>query len=401
MNNSTAGNSLVTTNNGGLTRFFDSSSGGNAAFVTNDGGTFDISSLTSGGTTAGSIAGAGNYILGDKNLTTGSLNTDTTVSGIISGAGGSLTKVGTGALTLFGANTFGGGTFLTSGVLGIGSNTALGSGNVIVSGGTLQTAGTQRVINVGGNFTQTGGTLALGLGGSGDGQFDQLNVAGNADLGGTLQVTSVNGFVPRVNDRFKLVTANAVNGQFANFINPFTPSGDAVRFDLFFNPQDVTLALVQLPFASFGQTRNQVATGGFLDQFSTNAGLLAGDFGQIVGALDTLRADQIGGALNALSPQRYEIFSRIAFNDETFLAADIDSRLSHIFELSLDSEETRHGGFRITGDFQAGEFSGSQDIANSNYRTAGFTSSYDYLFGQNFVLGGLFKLGHTTADLDQ
>ena len=55
----------------------------------------------------GSIAGAGSYLLGANELTVGSKNTSTEVSGVISGTGGSLVKIGAGTLTLSAANTYG------------------------------------------------------------------------------------------------------------------------------------------------------------------------------------------------------------------------------------------------------------------------------------------------------
>jgi fibronectin-binding autotransporter adhesin len=67
-------------------------------------------------------------LLGAKALTTGGLNTSTEVSGVISGAGGSIVKVGTGALTLSGANTYTGGTVLHEGRLNVGHAQALGTG---------------------------------------------------------------------------------------------------------------------------------------------------------------------------------------------------------------------------------------------------------------------------------
>ena len=76
-----------------------------------------------GGTTAGSIEGNGTFFLGSKNLTVGGNGLSTTFSGVISdggfrdGAGGSLTKVGTGTLTLTGANTYTGATTVDAGSL--------------------------------------------------------------------------------------------------------------------------------------------------------------------------------------------------------------------------------------------------------------------------------------------
>ncbi len=127
---SSAGSAQITTNNGGSTKFAGSSTGGSAKFITNAGGTVDISGLTSGGTTAGSIEGAGNYVLGANTLTTGSLNTSTQVDGIISGTGG-LTKVGTGTLTLAGINTYTGATTISAGTLAISGFGSISSSSVV------------------------------------------------------------------------------------------------------------------------------------------------------------------------------------------------------------------------------------------------------------------------------
>src|SRR5260370_616981 len=114
LNSATAANASIT-NSGtnSATEFRDSASGGNATLINANPTAFiDISGLITTGTTAGSIAGNGFLKLGSKNLTVGSNNTSTTFSGIIQdgggggGTGGSLTKVGTGTLTLTGTNTY-------------------------------------------------------------------------------------------------------------------------------------------------------------------------------------------------------------------------------------------------------------------------------------------------------
>src|SRR3984885_7190488 len=158
---SSAGSATITTNAGGLTRFFGESTGDNAEFITNAGGVVDISGLgtfpdtgeatdpSRTGTTAGSIAGAGTYFLGSMQLTVGSNNLSTTVSGTIEdggefgGVGGSLVKVGTGTLTIDGAGTYTGGTTVSGGALVVGDfahpSAALSGGGPIAigSGGTL------------------------------------------------------------------------------------------------------------------------------------------------------------------------------------------------------------------------------------------------------------------------
>jgi outer membrane autotransporter protein len=191
----TAGNATITTNNGATVQFFQSSSGGTARFITNFGGTFDISGLTTAGMTAGSIEGAGSYILGSKALTVGGNNLSTEVSGVISGNGGALIKVGSGTLTLSGANTYTGGTTISAGVLQLGNGGTTGSitgnvtdnatlvfsrSNTVVYGGIISGTGAVVIQNtpfVGltiltGDSTYTGGTtiasgtLVLGTGGT-------------------------------------------------------------------------------------------------------------------------------------------------------------------------------------------------------------------------------------------
>jgi autotransporter-associated beta strand protein len=147
---STAGSATITTNSGGQTFLVNNTSGGTARFILNGTGFLDISALLTGSTTAGSIEGAGNVFLGSKNLAVGGNNLSTTFSGVIQdggtafGAGGSLTKTGTGTLTLTGTNTYSGGTTFNSGILSISSDANLGSasGGLTFNGGTLQlTAG--------------------------------------------------------------------------------------------------------------------------------------------------------------------------------------------------------------------------------------------------------------------
>lgn len=133
----TAGSSTITTNNLGTTNFAGTSSGGSARFITNAGGTVDISGLTNGGATAGSIEGAGNYVLGANTLTTGSLNTSTQVDGVISGTGGGLTKIGTGTLTLTGTNTYTGATTVSAGTLALSGLGSISSSSVVTVNATF------------------------------------------------------------------------------------------------------------------------------------------------------------------------------------------------------------------------------------------------------------------------
>ncbi|MBD9415562.1 autotransporter domain-containing protein [Pseudomonas sp. PDM16] len=171
---------------------------GGSAFTVGSGGTLDLNSFDQ---SIGSLAGAGSVSLGSANLTAGGDNTSTSFSGVISGTG-SLSKAGSGTLTLTGANTYGNTTIsagtLTASVSSLGSGGVLNNaslvfhqttdasfGNTISGSGRLTKTGTGNLALSGANTYQGGTTLnggtltvehetALGTG--------ELTVAGNATL---------------------------------------------------------------------------------------------------------------------------------------------------------------------------------------------------------------------------
>jgi len=115
----------------------------NSAFSVGSRGTLDLASFNQ---TIGSLAGAGDVTLGSATLTTGNDNTSTTFSGTISGSG-SLIKVGTGTLTLAGANAYTGGTTLAGGTLSLANNQALGSGALTTTGSVVDYANGVSIAN--------------------------------------------------------------------------------------------------------------------------------------------------------------------------------------------------------------------------------------------------------------
>ena len=147
--NSTAGNSTITVESGGVLQFDDDATAGAASLMA-DGGTiyFLVRSngqlasvdLTNGGTlnlnshdtaapmSIGSLEGdsSGVVLLGPGQLTVGGNGLNTTFNGQIRQAG-SLIKTGNEKLTLAGANTYSGGSTITAGTLLV--QTATGSGN--------------------------------------------------------------------------------------------------------------------------------------------------------------------------------------------------------------------------------------------------------------------------------
>ena len=166
---STASSSVITTNANGVTKFYNSASGGSARMITNSGGLVDISGIAGDSITIGSIEGAGNYHLGNKNMIVGGNNLSTIVSGIISNDNGTLTKTGSGTMVLSGNNTYVGGTNIQEGVLQV--DGSIMSPVIIESAGTLSGVGT-----IGGNVSNSG---AIAPGDSGNNNAGVLTINGN------------------------------------------------------------------------------------------------------------------------------------------------------------------------------------------------------------------------------
>jgi autotransporter-associated beta strand protein len=157
-------------------------------------GNLDISAHNAPGVTVGSIEGSGNVFLGANNLTVGSNNLSTTFSGVIQdggfngGAGGSLTKIGTGTLSLTNSNTYSGGTLINAGTLIAAHDGALGSGNVSLTAAgvtlTLQSGATNNYISDHSSISIVNGATA------------NLNFTGASDVVGGIVLNGFNETTP-------------------------------------------------------------------------------------------------------------------------------------------------------------------------------------------------------------
>jgi autotransporter-associated beta strand protein len=182
------------------------------------------------------------------------------LGGDISGTG-SLVKAGTGALTLSGANAYSGGTIVSNGALIV--EGSMGPGNVAVAtsnatfafagalAGALSSSGDVKpgtnalgTLAVSNGYTQAAsGTLSLGI--AGPTNFGVLDVAGAASLGGALEVSLANGFVPASTQSFRLVTAGSIAGSFAMLRVP--PLVEGLAWAVSYTNDAVTLSISGTP----------------------------------------------------------------------------------------------------------------------------------------------------------
>ncbi|HEY4142773.1 MAG TPA: autotransporter domain-containing protein [Pseudolabrys sp.] len=273
-------------NNGGSINFRLSALGDQARLIANNGGTIAINQLTATSTTAGSLEGAGSLNLGAKQLILGSNNLSTTFTGVISGTNGSLTKVGTGNLTLTGAETYTGATVISGGILSV--NGSLASSSVTVNtSGTLGGTGTVKSLTI-----DSGGTLAPGnsigtLTVNGNlafnfGSFyavevspttsDKTIVTGTSALAGTVRASFQTGsYIFR---SYTILSAASLGGTTLNALTTSNlPTGFAAS--LSYSGTDVFLNLsMARPVAGSGYTINQTAVfNGIANSFDLTGGL--------------------------------------------------------------------------------------------------------------------------------
>lgn len=142
---STAGNATIIaksgTTAGGTIYFRGTNNGGSSQVILRGNGSLDLNYIFVSAAGVGSLQGNGLVSLSSHNLSIGTNGQNTIFSGLITDdrQGGSITKVGTGTLTLGGANTYSGGTTVEAGELVVDNSvgSATGSGPLKVNAGVL------------------------------------------------------------------------------------------------------------------------------------------------------------------------------------------------------------------------------------------------------------------------
>jgi outer membrane autotransporter protein len=461
-NSSTAGSATIITNGGtggglgGRTVFTDSSDGGMARAITNGNGSFDISGLTTAGMGIGSIEGSGNYFLGSKTLTAGGNNLSTTVSGVIQdgglsgGAGGSLTKIGTGTLTLTGKNTYTGTTTVNAGSLIVdgsiaslqtlvnsggllGGHGSLGGSLVssLVNSGIVRPGDSPGTLSVVGNYIQNpGGTLRIQIAGLAPDEYSLLAVNGHASLGGTLQLIGLGGFTLHVGDQVTFLTANdGVSGSFGTVQNQIT-TGTLVKAQIVELPDAVVLEGLQSSFVPSACTPNTVAVAKALDSAASDPRAST-----LIQFLDAQPLDRLCGDFGLISPEELASIFNTSISLANVETANLIRRMEDVragstgfsaagFTMNgitpnsnggfagVSGPEGKSGpsvmaptpenrwGVWVTG---IGEFTSidSTDNAAGYYlESGGFNLGIDYRICSNFAIGFTTGYAHTDASLD-
>src|SRR5271166_6175333 len=378
-----------------------------------------------------------------------------TFNAIISGSG-NLVQNGSGTTVLGGANTYSGGTIINNGTLLVNNSQALGLGNVVVNGGVL--GADHQPINVKGNYTQNaGGTSQLQVAGANPGQYDTLNVGGNATLGGTLELISL-GFQPGAGNQLTLVTSGGtVSGQFAHFVDPFSVRPGLNIIDLIYGKQSVVLELLNqttpvspviptvptvptspsvvpptviatINFASFALTPEELAAANLLDAVQLDPRAA-----NLISFLNKEPFANLPGDFEKISPEGLTAFYEITFSNANIQRLNLESRLDDIRSGSNGfSSNMKVNGAAVNPDGKAGvdgksskgvvepilqpgpenrwgvwatgfgDFVNVDGDANANgydFTTGGFSLGIDYRISDQLAIGAMGEYSHTWTSL--
>jgi len=404
---SSAGAATITNNNGGTTYFDHTSSADNATIINRAGGDTDISLHASGpNLEIGSLSGDGDVYLGSNTLVLGGLGRNDVIGGAIQDGGlsgtvgGSLIKIGTGTLTLNGANTYTGATEVRAGSLIVGGTAAdsgaaldgaatvdagamlgghgtVGGDVTIASGGRLSPGNSIGTLHVGGDLSFAPGALYRVEVDPGSPAADSTVVTGTAHLtGATVHVIGVAGAY-KPSQTHTILTAGTLDGTFAGVTSAYaflTPS-------LSYGTDSVSLTLAPngVPFSRFADTSNQRATATALDSLPQTS--------RLYGSVVTMDAAQAPAVFDALSG---EIHANALSALQAGAAATRERALAPLRQHLSDPAGVDHirPWTQVFGDWR--NFNGDGNAAATHDAASGFLAGAGVALGAGWRAGAAF-----------
>ncbi|MBV8415418.1 MAG: autotransporter outer membrane beta-barrel domain-containing protein, partial [Verrucomicrobia bacterium] len=302
--------------------------------------------------------------------------------------------------------------------------------------------------------------MQLNVAGPRSGQYDVLNIGGNASLNGTLRLQTI-GYVPAAGDLLTVVSAGgAVSGRFAQFGNPFATRPDLNTINLIYGKNFVELQFLNLTapvspavpvvpsipvppvvppivpltvietvnFASFALTPNQLAAANLLDEVQLNpktANLFSFLYGEPV--------SNLAGDLEKISPDGLTSFYEISFSNANIQRLNIEGELDDLRggstgfssnmrvngvvtasegKASVENQSSKNPveqvlqpapenrwGVWLTGFGDFVNVDGDSNARGYDFTTGGFSLGVDYRITDQFAIGAFGEYAHTWTSL--
>jgi outer membrane autotransporter protein len=416
----------------GTIYFGDNTAAGQATIINHAGGSVDLS-LHRGPLVIGSLSGAGSLFLGSNTLILGGNNASSALEGSlhdggeVAGAGGGLTKAGTGTLELTGDSTYTGETLVEAGTLKVNgslvspvrvaADAVLGGsgkmgGILAQSGSTIAPGNSIGSLNVSGNVAfAAGSNYAVEINAAG--QSDRIDAAGSATLsGGTVYVLPDQGTGYKADSSYTIMTARGgVTGTFAGtaggefaFVTPtLRYTSDAVTLTLVrkVEPQPPTPPEPPLPepptppmptppeppplaFHSVAETRNQYTTADGVEALGAGHRLY-----------DIILGASVAGArqaFDALSGEAHASAASVAYEDGRLVREAILTRLRQPLSSSLPTF--------VQGSYSAAYAADRSQAPQPVTVTSSFDPGRSALWGEGFGSWGQIASNGNAASLE-
>ena len=337
-----------------------------------------------------------------------------TIGGVIDDGANTYTieKAGTGTLVFNGANTYGGLTTISKGILRAGSTTALGiTGGVTVADDATATLDVGAyTLNIGsGIYTQSGaGSLKVAVNSPSTSGQVSSTVAAAVAATSTVAVTVTNNVYIPTNATFKIVDGIST-GSTVSVPGTITSSNSRVKFSGSSSSGDLTLTASRsgIGFASLATNSNASAAGNALDNvLSPSSDMTNGlntlnglSNSQTAAALDTVTPIVDAGVLNTTTSSLNNFVGVAMERTENILKLAQNRSTSAATGLSAGDEEMLNGiwekgyGSYLNQDTR-------KDIQGYNAWNAGTALGIDRLLTENITLGisGGYAYGNVDSD---
>jgi fibronectin-binding autotransporter adhesin len=376
----------------------------NSTFNTTQPGTLVLTNVTlNNAATFGGLSGSGNLVLpASFALTLGNNNVSSTYSGVLSGTGATVTKVGTGTLTLNGANANTGNTTVSAGTLALGASGVFGGAASLAATSTLD-------VSAAGNYSLAGtvsgtGTINGALTLAGGGALSPTGISGMLTLNSNL---TLNGGTCQINFDAGLHTNNIITigaGGSGNLTN--------LTGTISVNITDGTLAngtykVIGVPHGTITGSGSLLAVSGF-SQTGQTAAMVANS-----GELDLVVSTYIAQNLVWLgdgSANLWNVNSALNWNDTGPTVADpsvfkngdntiLDNTSGNLtvnLNGTLSPATVTVNGSQSYTITSTGKISGSASLTNNSSGTLTILTTNDYT-GGSVINSGAIQVGNGTT----